>query len=189
MQLQARILILFICFYPFYGKPQDTIVLKNRKEFNQLIQYRFLDETGGLTPVMRKRIEKKFKKFDFSDNQYKCQYLFDYIIELDSTGYIKKCKQLGSFADSQLNEFSNGVVNIIINSKYQFPNRVNLVDTNYYIGTVQLTFELSCDPRELVFRISQNETSESRYVLYVKDEEKNIYFSDFSKYTAKKKKC
>lgn len=162
------------------GISQDTIEVKNRSELDRLIQYTFLENTGGLNPTLRKKINQEFKKHDFSKKEYHCQYIFDFIIELDSLGNIKNCKQIGSHNDSVLNEFSEAVISTIRKSNYHVANWVYLEDTSFCIETVQFSFEMSCEPRELIFEISENEKSKKRYVLCTRNDGEMNCFSGFS---------
>lgn len=186
--IKTIIFLMLFCLNAFSGISQDTIETKNRREFDKLIQYTFLENTGGLNPVLRKKIKREFKRYDFTKKEYNCQYVFDYIIELDSLGNIKNCKQIGRYNDSALNEFSEAVISIIKKSSYHVANWIYLEDTSYCIETVQFSFEMSCEPRELIFKISQNEESRKRYVLCTRYDGKINCFSGFSELTIDKRK-
>ena len=151
-------LILFILLVItnfIYG--QDTVLIENRGEFDQMISYSFFGYTEELNPKLKKEIDSVFRTYNFEKPEYDCQYPFYYILDLDSCGYILDCipgKNLSKRSknrDNYIATFEDEVRSIVLKSNWQINNMVILPDSIYRFQKTSFSFEISCDPPEVIF--------------------------------------
>ncbi len=130
---------------------QDTLVFNNRAEFNRFIEYSFTDAVNQLTPQIKNKIDSIFKTYDFSGEEYRCQYGFGVIVDFDTCGIINNCLPGNNDETGKLPEFINEVCLAVANSNIQIPNKIIFEDTTYIFQSAIFTFEISCDPDEIIF--------------------------------------
>jgi hypothetical protein len=159
---------------------QDSIQVKNAQEFNRFIQYSFFIENEVLTSAIRRKAKRLSKQYDFTDKNYKTQYVFDFNVYLDSNGYVKECHQNIDFQDMKLDDFQLKIVDLINNSKLKFKNGVVTQDTAYYLNYLRFTFEMICDSKELNFNGHKKKLkSHKKSIVYYKENAQIISFNDF----------
>ncbi|WP_341902445.1 hypothetical protein [Fluviicola taffensis] len=168
---------------------QDTSRFENREKFDQWIQYSFKYLTGGLNKDIRKKIDKEFKKYDFTAEKYECNFHFDFNVKLDSLGRIKKCEQSVKYEDEQFERLANNIRQIILTSNWQPANWVHLKDTSYLIDFFHVTISGDCESATLSYNISDRERNHKPYVWVVKDKNEDLYFTGFEYYMDASKKC
>jgi hypothetical protein len=161
---------------------QDTLNFDSRVKFNQYIGYSFTDASNQLTPHLRNKVDSVFKTYDFNGEEYPCEYGFHVLLELDACGVIDTCSpgrgitEIGRFP-----EFINEVCLAVANSDAQLPNKVILQDSTYIFQKTIFTFEISCEPDEVIFIDFSDERLIGNKVLIFKEEKNTIIFSGFKK--------
>lgn len=171
-------LIQLVCSFLF-AQNRDTVDFASRSEFNQFVDYDFMESSGGLTCEIRKKVRAIYKKYDFTGNEYDCQYRFDFLVELDSCGNILNCSNSNnSRLKGDLLKFEEEVRAMIVESKEQLFNQVVLSDITYFYSATIFVFDISCSPDEIIFNNNNNEKSDQKKRVYrfMKD---SVIFTDF----------
>jgi hypothetical protein len=160
---------------------QDSLFINNKAEFNNLIINEFLKEASALNQEIQNKIIKEFKRCKFSTKKYDCQYIFDFSIELDSCGKIFKVELLKPYSDKKLRKFGVRVTKIIKTSEFEILNNVQLIDTHFALtNSFLFTFEISCDPSEIIFFEEVKKTTRKKTILLMENDKVINVFNGFS---------
>lgn len=159
---------------------QDTIKFDNRGEFNQYVRYSYSEHNSSLNIEIRSKVDSVFKKYDFTGNEYSCNYQFIFYIESDSCGKISNCEPaISNERIGLLKKFEKEVCNMILLSKTRMLNKVILSDSVYYFKNAIFSFMLDCDLESVDFyRLSENKKIDD-YIFVFKNEDEEIIFDGF----------
>lgn len=161
-----------------FGQDSLLHVFSNRGKFETYLGYLYHDCTNNMTPELRSNVDSIFKRYDFSDHQYRCQYRFGFIAELDSCGRIWDCYPgKGNHSEGDLGPFQQDICKMILQSNAQISNWVITEDTTYLIDAALFFFDTSCDPDEVIFQDTTDAAWNHKYLL--KNEEEEIHFNGF----------
>lgn len=178
---------LFIILFQlsFFSISQDTIVLSDKKELDNIIRHSFRFQTELLNNVIRKDIDSIFKQFDFTGDQFECEYFFKFLIDLDSCGSVVNCTTLNKFKTKEiLSDFTNQISNYFKKSQWRIPSFSDCLETNYLFTSTIVGFETYCDSKDVQF-LYPSEYSNQHKVYKLIDASKNIYFNGFINYCEK----
>ncbi len=180
MKLFSIFIILFQL--SFISLAQDTIVLSDKKELDNIIRQTFRHQTELLNNDIRKDIDSIFKQFDFTGDQFECEYYFKFLIELDSCGSIVNCTTLNKFTTKDiLSDFTNQISNYFKKSQWTILSFSDCFESNYLFTATIIGFETYCDSKDVQF-LYPAEYKRQKKVYKLKINDKNIYFNGFKSY-------
>ncbi len=138
------------CFKNSYSQ-MDTVTFNNQIQFNECIYRCFRDYTRHLDASIQKKIDSVYQTYDFTGDEYDCQYRFSFLVELDSCGKIIRCNPGNNKKFGQLEKFEKEVSILVEESNALFNNVVSYGDTSYIMDKTLFIFEIACDPYEVIY--------------------------------------
>lgn len=173
-----KILIIQSLSFMTFGQNRDTVDYNNRIEFDRFIGYSFMNSTESLTSSIREKVNTIFDKYDFSGDEFDCQYRFGLIVDLDSCGFITNCNIGQNNVDNRFGSFLSDVCSVIVNSKCQLQNAVQLSDTSYIYNSTIFIFEFDCTSDGIIFNNSADEGISTAYPVFRLKSKENVFFFD-----------
>lgn len=177
------ILISLFSFHSLFG--QDTLEIEDRKDFDEVIWKSYINLYGDRLGTFNKSsIDSIFRTYNFEDSIYNCQYFLSFRFELDSCGSIIRCEPARTKKKyvGKVLEFQTEVRNWILNEAKPISNYCVVDNKSYFqLGSYLLDLEISCEPRELLFRENNAHISTGTVFKYQTDHGP-IYFSGYSNF-------
>jgi hypothetical protein len=174
--------LLIVVFFVLnnYAIGQDTIRVDNKSKLNEIVRQGYNNHTDGMTEKIRFQVDSLFRKFDFSTSEYECEYLFMFIVDLDSCGYVQNCDYGNdNYGKKNITLFVDGVRSIILNSNWHIQNVAVLPDTTFYFNRRLVQFRIICDPSEIEYLESSYRLIDHSLVLALSLEGVIYYFDGF----------
>lgn len=166
----------------FISLGQDTIILNDKKELDNIIRQTFRFQTEQLNYKIRTDIDSIFKRFDFTGNQFECEYYFKFLIDLDSCGNIVNCSTLNKDINIDiLIDFTNEIANYFKKSHWKISSFSDCFEPNYLFTSTIVGFETYCDSKDVQFLFPLEYLKQNKVYTF-KNEDKNIYFNGFKNY-------
>ncbi|UKN03724.1 hypothetical protein K6119_09495 [Paracrocinitomix mangrovi] len=180
MKIPAILLMLCLSQTTF---AQDTIAIPTQKDFNDVRWMSFMEITEAVEAEQRKKVEAIFKKYDFSGPEYDCNYHFTFMLDLDSCGKVKACRAAidNKCYQGKLLDLQNEFYQLFLTETKPIANYCLINGKDEFYTNVIISFEISCDPDEVIF--FEDETYISAGAIFKYDgADGPIYFKGFSFY-------